>query len=668
MKFADNGAMNSTMNPRLIVTCCATILGLCLPVGVQAQNKGDDALLDMASAFQRGDRKKMAALLPQTVGHPLEAQAAYWDLKSRLDSASEQEILDFLSRYKGQYLEDRLRNDWLLQLGRQQDWARFAREYAQFRMRDDRELRCYALQLDMQQGPAANWKDIRETALRNWYAQRDVDDGCEGAVSALYRAGQITEEDIWRKARSAMDAGRAKAVQRAVALVASDAGAAIEAMQKYPSRYLKKFGVKRSAHQRELTALALIKLASSDLDAAVEQTKSSVLGDAGKSWVWAVLGKAAHFKNWPESLDYFRQTGNEYLSDELLAWKARILLREKQWDAARQAIDQMGDAQRTDSTWVYWKARTLLVSSNAEDNAIARVMLENIASTRGFYEMLALEELGRAIAVPNPPEPLSTEEKAQARQNPGLQRAVYAIELGLRQEGVREWNYSTNLHKSGGMNDRELLAAADWACEKQIWDRCINTSERTKTVFDWRQRFPLPMQDLVVPRSNAIGLDPAYVYGLIRQESRFVMDARSSVGASGLMQVMPATARWTAKKIGLANYTRDMIADRDVNVQIGTGYLKLILDDLQGSMPMGAAAYNAGPSRPRAWRNGPVIEGAVWAEGVPFSETRDYVKKVLANTTMYAAILTGQPQSIKKRLGVVGPRDSTAPEENKDLP
>jgi soluble lytic murein transglycosylase len=111
-----------------------------------------------------------------------------------------------------------------------------------------------------------------------------------------------------------------------------------------------------------------------------------------------------------------------------------------------------------------------------------------------------------------------------------------------------------------------------------------------------------------------------------------------------------------------------MITDRDVNVRIGTGYLKLVLDDFQGSMPMAAAAYNAGPGRPRNWRNGPVLEAAIWAEGIPFHETRDYVKKVLANTTLYAAIITGQPQSLKKRLGMVGPRDTAAPEENKDLP
>jgi soluble lytic murein transglycosylase len=191
--------------------------------------------------------------------------------------------------------------------------------------------------------------------------------------------------------------------------------------------------------------------------------------------------------------------------------------------------------------------------------------------------------------------------------------------------------------------------------------------------FDPVLRFPMPFQTAVVQRSNDISLDPAYVYGLIRQESRFIMDARSHVGASGLMQVMPATAKWTAKKIGLKNFSVDQLNQRDTNIAIGTAYLKLVLESMDNSMALAAAAYNAGPSRPRRWRapdqgRGPVLEAAIWAENIPFNETRDYVKKVLANTTSYAAVISGQPQSLKARLGKVGPRDAAAPAEDKDIP
>ena len=190
-------------------------------------------------------------------------------------------------------------------------------------------------------------------------------------------------------------------------------------------------------------------------------------------------------------------------------------------------------------------------------------------------------------------------------------------------------------------------------------------------MIDFAQRFPLPHKDAVLQRTSQIGLDPAYVYGLIRQESRFIMDARSDVGAAGLMQVMPPTARWTAKKIGLTNFKPSQMSERDTNIMIGTAYLKLLLDNFDGSMPMAAAAYNAGPSRPRSWRGqsgAPILEAAIWAESLPFAETRDYVKKVLSNTTSYAALITGQPQSLKSRLGQVGPRDVGVAEMNSDLP
>jgi soluble lytic murein transglycosylase len=186
--------------------------------------------------------------------------------------------------------------------------------------------------------------------------------------------------------------------------------------------------------------------------------------------------------------------------------------------------------------------------------------------------------------------------------------------------------------------------------------------------MDVMQRYPMPFKEDVVEAANSIGLNPAYVYGLIRQESRFILDARSSVGASGLMQVMPATAKWTAKRMGMKNFRPEQLQQRKTNIAIGTQYLKLVMDNFQGSMPMAAAAYNAGPSRPRRWRNGPEMEGAAWAECIPFSETRDYVKKVLANTTVYAALIQNEPQSLKAKLGMVGPRENNATEENAELP
>jgi soluble lytic murein transglycosylase len=360
-------------------------------------------------------------------------------------------------------------------------------------------------------------------------------------------------------------------------------------------------------------------------------------------------------------------------SDDTLAWKARAALRgangTPRWQQVLQAINSMSAAEQRDAAWVYWKARALqALAGDAQDGEAmrtdARELLESISGQLNFYGGLAAENLGQALALPaRPTAPTDTERRA-ALAHPGLMRALKLVSIGLRHEGVREWNFSLR-----GMADRELLAAAQVACDKEVWDRCINTSERTRAEVDIEQRFPMPFRTEVHARARELGLDPAYVFGLIRQESRFVVDARSNVGASGLMQLMPATARWTARKIGLGTYQPELIAEPSTNLRLGTSYLKYVLDDFGGSLAMAAAAYNAGPSRSRKWREGPVLEPAVWAENIPFNETRDYVKKVLSNSAYYAARLSERPASLVDRLGpAIGPRLADAPAFDSDLP
>jgi soluble lytic murein transglycosylase len=475
-----------------------------------------------------------------------------------------------------------------------------------------------------------------------------------------------------------MDSNRPRVAQLALNIESSEMGKQAILIHAEPQRYLDKHILAITKRRKELAVLALIRVANADPDKAaqlIEKKWGLMLTKEEHNWVWAVIGKQAAQKLQDNAHSYFNKVSrNQDLNDDLLIWKTRAALRNGDWKAVISAVDAMDNA-RQDPTWIYWKARGQLALSAGTTSAAtdpvrteATAALQSIAGVKGFYEQLAMEELGQAITVPAKPAALTQPEKTAAAQNAGLQRALTALSLGLRSEGNREWNYTTNLHTPGGMSERELLAAADFACSKQVWDRCINTSDRTKTQIDFDQRFPMPLKETVIRKSKDVQLDPAYVYGLIRQESRFITDARSVVGASGLMQVMPATAKWTAKKIGLTNFQPQQINDQEINVAIGTGYLKLVLDEFDGSMPLAAAAYNAGPSRSRNWRKGPVLEAAIWAENIPFTETRDYVKKVLSNTTNYAAIITGQPQSLKARLGTVGPRNAQAPAENTDLP
>ena len=663
------------MQVRAILTSIVLMAGLGAALPSPAQTPADQLILDMQQAARRGDKARLASLLPQVRGHVLEPWAAYWEARSRLEDFTSADMQAFSARYAGSYQEDRLRNDWLLLLGQRRDWSSFAAEHPQFRMGDDRQVRCYALLVDQLRSNQPASQVAADDVRRLWLAQRDADDGCTQAADRLYATRRLPAEDVWRKARLSAEANRGRATRDAVQIVAPEVLDQVGQLLDSPVRYLAGRSVAASKLRRELITLALVKLAASDPEqaaAALDSKWSVQLSAEERNWLWGVIGKQAAIRRSPMTWEYFSKVQRDTdLHDEMLVWKARTALREGQWKALTTTIQAMGDESRLDPTWIYWRARALQKIGREADRAEALQLYESIAGVRGFYEQLALEELGRKIEVPPAPPPPTPDEKALARSNPSLQRALYAIGMGLRSEGVREWNYATNLHSPGGMAERDLLAAADLACEREVWDRCINTSERTRQAIDFSQRFPMPLQDSVVPRSRAINLDPAFVYGLIRQESRFIMDARSHVGASGLMQVMPATARWTARKIGLTDFTPGQINDRDTNIAIGTGYLKLVLDDFAGSMPLAAAAYNAGPGRPRVWRGqagSPTLEAAIWAENIPFNETRDYVKKVVSNATNYAAILTGQPQSLKARMGSVGPLAAGAPDPSKELP
>jgi soluble lytic murein transglycosylase len=274
-----------------------------------------------------------------------------------------------------------------------------------------------------------------------------------------------------------------------------------------------------------------------------------------------------------------------------------------------------------------------------------------------FYGQLALEERGQKIGAPALAKPITPEELAPITKNPDLQRALKFYAMNLRFEGTREWNWALR-----SMSERELLAAAEFARQNDLLDRMVNTSDKTKSDVDFNQRFPTPFNDSMYKATQAIGVDMAWVYGLIRQESRFASAAKSHVGASGLMQVMPKTAKYVAKKIGLASYVPNQVNDVETNLALGTNYLNMVLTDLGGSQALASAAYNAGPGRPRAWRATLTrpVEGAIFAETIPFWETRDYVKNVLSNATYYAALFEKKPQSLKARLGVVVPKGMTS--------
>ncbi|MCB1965635.1 MAG: lytic transglycosylase domain-containing protein, partial [Candidatus Accumulibacter sp.] len=346
--------------------------------------------------------------------------------------------------------------------------------------------------------------------------------------------------------------------------------------------------------------------------------------------------------------EWYQQAGDAALSEDAAEWKVRAALRVQDWGAVRSTIEAMPPELAAQSAWVYWLGRAYRAGGRlAEANA----QFAKIAGQPDFYGNLASDDLGQPITPPPQASPPSMEELAAVQATPGVQRAMLFFRLNLRSEGVREWNWALR-----GMSDRELLAASEIALRANIYDRAIAAADRTRNEHDYALRYLAPFADQVRPAARSQALDDAWVYGLMRQESRFISNARSSAGASGLMQLMPATAKWVAGKIGLKNYHQGQVNDTETNLLLGTSYMRLVLEDLDNHPVLASAAYNAGPGRARRWRADVPLEGAIYTETIPFSETRDYVKKVMSNSVYYSALFDGHPQTLKNRLGTIAPR------------
>ncbi len=616
-----------------------------LCVSAWGASQGDD-LLAAREAYRAGDAKKLDFYAQRLKGYLLEPYVIYWRLRTRLEDANPDDIRGFINAYRDSSLSERLRNDWLKLLGKKQQWEMFEAELPQL-VNDDVEITCYSLQSRLRIDTLA----LRE-ARPLWFVSRELPESCTPLFNALAAAQQLSSDDVWARIRLALEAGQVGLAGRVAEYLPKGQtpdARALKLISSNPGGYLEKknFDFKNRAG-RETTMFAVHRLArTAPRQAAAHWTRLEARFNAEeRAYVWGLIAYYGALRHDPGALAWYAQADD--LSDSQLAWKARAALRAQNWQEVLSAIDAMTPKESEDAGWRYWKARALKALGKAEE---AEAILKPLAAEFNFYGQLATEELGGRIASPATLFKPGADDLRVVSELPGIRRALELYRLNLRLEGTREWLWTIR-----GFDDRQLLATAEVARRHEVYDRAINTADRTLALHDFSLRYLAPYRDVLKARASELNLDEAWVYGLIRQESRFIADARSRVGASGLMQLMPATASWVAKKLGLLDWRWSQVTEIDTNVSLGTYYLRYVLDTLDGHPVLASAAYNAGPGRARNWRPGAAIEGAVYAETIPFNETRDYVKKVMSNATYYAHTFGEQLQSLKQRLGIIGPR------------
>jgi soluble lytic murein transglycosylase len=636
-----------------------------LPLTV-APTSPDDLFVAARDAFRAGDHDRLAALAPRLNDHPLSNWIDFWQtqMRLRLDEPAKVDaaVAAFFKRHPDSYLADRLRMEWLLVLGARRDFARFAAEQPQLVWQhDDHQVRCYAALLRYQRDDGRPVAERAREARLLLAGTRDAGgEGCMALTEALLADGRISP---WDRVRALAENNQLSAAKRLGDLLPrTDAVQLNQAIDK-PAQFLTLHERRLTEVQRELAIVAIVRLARDDPERAARHAAALNLHftPEQRGIVWGRIGHMAAIKLMPEAIDWYRR-GGEHVgtgadaarANEVLEWQLRAALRGNargsDWMMVRSTYERMNGELQKDPAWIYWNARALAAAGRVSE---AQEAFRGIAGRFNFYGKLAAEELGQEIVLP-PGAPAPTDQAIAAHaRNAGFERALRLLDLGMRVEGSREWGWQLR-----DRSDEELLAIAEFARSRNALDRMIFTSDRTRTLFDFGQRFPAPHRADLTRHAQAVGVDETWVYGLIRQESRFIQDARSSVGAQGLMQLMPATARYVARRVGMTDYAPRRITELDVNLRLGTNYLKFVLDDLDGQPVLASAAYNAGPSRPRAWRASlpRAVEGAIFAETIPFNETRDYVKKVMSNTVYYAALFENKSQSLKARLGTVAPK------------
>ncbi len=623
---------------------------------------GDVAVMQAQQAFaarKPADLERAARDVPAE--HVLLPYVEYWRLMlvGRGDDAG---IVSFLARYPGSRLAESLRADWLKSLGVREAWPLFLAEYPKLAT-SDAALQCYAYRAEWAQG---GLNHLRE-AIALWFTGRDMPTACSPLFAKLIESGLIREADIWRRVRLALEAGNPNVAQAAASVLPAAQRPALtwlDPVRRNPARVLSggSLDLKRR-DDREIAMYALDQLARSSSSEA-EQALRALLpkldeGEAGVAW--ARLATRAALRHEPVALSWFQLAGLAGPNAYQREWWVRAALRAGDWPTVLRAIDSMDAAAQGQTEWRYWRARALQASGQ---RAAANALFLDLSRETQYYGQLAREELGPVMQAPVINIKVGGNELAAIGRDPGIARAQALYELGLRSEATREWNWTIRNY-----SDAQLLAAAEIARRMEWIDCAINTAERTLEMHDFELRFLAPYREIAQQAARDNQIDEAWVFGLMRQESRFVNVARSSVGATGLMQIMPATASWIARRLGIKGFAPGDMQEPAKNIQFGAYYLKHVLTSLDDSPVLATAAYNAGPGRAQRWRDTRPMEAAIYIESIPFSETRRYVKKVMSNAMYYAARF-GQPSVLlKDRLGTVTPRNvAVTPELKSDEP
>jgi len=614
-----------------------------------------EQFLEARAALQAHDMEHYRQIAPQLRHYPLYSYLQYMDLRTRLRQASTTEIDRFLKTWADQPVSKRLKQTWLYSLAHQRRWPLFLKYY------DGSgyvELQCYALQARLETGDT---KDIAGDIIPLWRVGKSQPDACDPAFTYLYNKGLISDELRWDRIRLAIQNNRpalAKWLARKLPAKDADWVALWRNAQSNPSATLKnpRLDVDKAV-AREIILHALRRLARFDPEQAHHKWESIRTGyaftDGQRGSVERYIALSAAQQHLPEAYDWLLALPPAQQDRHIREWQIRAAIGDNNWEAVLERTGALPAEERAADEWRYWHATAQAAHTSGPPPTD---LFAALAQQRSYYGFLAADYLDWPYAMGDRPLPVDPAALDRLSRKPGLVRARELFYVDMLSDARREWVYATQ-----DMTPDELKLAAALAGQWGWNDRAISTVAQTGDYSDLKLRFPLEHEDRIRHYATLNALEPGFIFAIIRQESAFTRDARSPAGARGLMQLMPATGKRTARKNRVRWTGNSILFDVEHNIRLGTAYLREIMDRYDNNPVLAIAAYNAGPQRVRRWLPEQDSRSAAsWVATIPYRETRKYVQRVLAYDIIYDWRLELPQTRLTQRMPVVFSEDHYA--------
>jgi len=592
-------------------------------------------------ALAKGDSKPFFRYAEALRDYPLEPHLAYDELTARLKWANNEEIEKFLAEHGDLPQAGWMKLRWLRWQAERGNWKTFINHYDP--KLNFTELDCLYGQYQLSHDLIA---EGYATAEKLWLVGKSQPEACDRLFERWAAQGQLTEVKRWKRAKLAAEArnyGLASSLVKKLPSLANQGKLLLEVAQKpqllsQTARFnsadsatadVVGLGLRRLARQDPEKALSLLDAYAKRLPFSAEE-KVAIAREIG-------LTLAKRFDS--RALQLMAQYDPELRDNTVSEWRTRLLLRLGRWDDAYQLTRKFPVELASTNRWRYWQARSLQLAQPKNQEPIS--LYQPVAGERDFYGFLAADRIQAPYSLNHKPMALDPKTVQKVRNAAGIRRALEFYARGQIVDARREWYHVSRL-----FSREEMVAQAKLAYDMQWYFPAIRTISQAQYWDDLDIRFPMAHQASLTREAKVRGLHSSWVFAITRQESAFMSDAKSGVGAMGLMQLMPATAKETARRFGIPLKNPNNAYLPEVNIQLGAAYLSQVHGQFKGNRVLASAAYNAGPGRVRQWlRGADHLSFDVWVETIPFDETRQYVQNVLSYSVIYGQKLNA-PQPL----------------------